>query len=54
MLLGMAAEVKARNEAESKNDPYKGFTTSRREAYALARRARAAEAELIAERESMN
>ena len=28
MLLGMAAEVKARNEAESKNDPYKRFTTS--------------------------
>jgi len=54
MLLGMVAELRARDEAESKHNPYKGFTTSRREAYALARRARAAEAELIAERESMN
>ena len=54
MLLGMAAEVKARDEAESKINPNQNFTTSRREAYSLARRARAAEAELLAEREAMN
>ena len=54
MLLALAAEMKAHDEAEGKNNFNQGFTTSRREAYSLARRARAAEAELIAERESMN
>ena len=54
MLLGMAAEIKARDEAEQKYNPQQtGFTTSRREALALARRARAAEAALLAERENL-
>jgi hypothetical protein len=54
MLMGMHAEMRAHEEAERKYNPQTGFTTSRREALALARRARAAEAALIAERESMN
>jgi hypothetical protein len=54
MLLGMAAEIRARDEAEQKYNPQTGFTSNRREALALARRARAAEDALIVERESMN
>lgn len=54
MLLGMAAEIKARDEAEQKYNPQTGFTSNRREALALARRARAAEDALIIERESMH
>jgi len=58
MLIGLAAEMKARDEAESKNNPQTGFTTTRREAYSLARRARAAaealELEVKAEREAMH
>jgi len=54
MLMAMHAEMRAHEEAERKYNPQTGFSTTRREAYSLARRARAAEAELIAERESMN
>ena len=48
-LLGMAAEIKARDESEQKYNPQTGFTSNRREALSLARRARMAADELEAE-----
>ena len=53
MLMGMHAEMRAHEEAERKYNPQNGFTTTRREAMSLARRARAAEAALLAERENL-
>lgn len=53
MLMGMHAELRAHEEAERKYNPQSGFTKTRREAYSLARRARAAEAELLAEQKSL-
>ena len=57
MLMGMHAEMRAHEEAERKYNPQTGFSTTRREAYSLARRARAAaealESEIKTERENL-
>jgi len=57
MLMGLHAEQRAREEAERQYNPQTGFTSTRREAFSLARRARAAaealELEMKAERENL-